>query len=459
MARRRVSVLNRAGEVPGCRIDLNTDGPPAPRQARPRERTVEEEAQRARESAAPRHRDPATTYFRQIGRTALLSRQAEIELYVRIEGAERDLAAALAALPGLTAELKKARAEQRAGRLAEKPASGREPAADDQRERALDRALLLLARARKVGPDQPPPAALVTALHRAGVPATVGATLLLRLRWAAARAASASAGERVRLAGELGCSPDALARAAARIAPAERLRDSARATLIRANLRLVVAVAKKYMGRGLAFMDLVQEGNIGLMRAVAGYDHRLGFRFSTYAVWWIRQAISRAVADKSRAIRLPIQAHQQLGRLDWARRRLEARPEQSQAPEDVAREAGVTTDRMIELHQISRPALSLDMPMGNEGDGRLADVIADAQTLSPVDAVARRETVERVSELLAGLSPREAKILRLRFGIDQPLEQTLEQVGRQFSLTRERIRQIEAQALRKLRAHPTRSNR
>jgi RNA polymerase primary sigma factor len=392
--------------------------------------------------------DSIRAYYRKLGRVPLLTREGEVALARRIEDAQGHVVRALVASPLAVRELASLGDELREGTLRARDVT-RNPADEDDEALALHRLLELFS--------------AVHLLDRGHLRRERGLT--------ARRTAACAALDEMRLTRSVlvrvvacmrrhAAGPDAVAVQATldAVRRGEHDADRAKGDLIEANLRLVVAIARKHSGQGLLFSDLIQEGNIGLMRAVDKFDYKRGFKFSTYATWWIRQAITRAIADQGRTIRTPVHMVETGNRLASARSRLAQVHGREPTLEELSDEVGLPIAKTRMALLARREPVSLETPAGEDGSARLVDFVADKDGNSALDTLLQKSFVEGTRELLATLTAREAQVISMRFGLDGGVERTLAEIGASFALTRERIRQIENQALRKLRL-PTRVKR
>jgi RNA polymerase primary sigma factor len=405
--------------------------------------------------------DSVDSYFRQIASAPLLTREGEIALARRIEGAELEVAYILLESQPALRELVRLADDLEEDRIRPRDVT-RNASEDDPQAEAAARSLLLKqfgairSLANSLARRRPRPASSSRWRRTSEPPMTA---TMKRARIAVAelrfsRAAIDRIARRLReSAEEAGDLPESIRKTLLAMQRAEQLADVARGQLIESNLRLVVALAKRHVNHGLQLLDLIQEGNIGLMKAVEKFDYRRGYKFSTYATWWIRQAMTRGIFDLGQTIRTPVHVHETANKVRQARQRLEQRLEREPTTEELAAELELPLEKVKLATRARGEPLSLDLPVG-EGEVKLGDFVEDTRTTNAVEAYTQKRFVEETRELLKLLSDREQKILRMRFGIDDD-EHTLAEVGATMSLTRERIRQIEVKALRKLRLPTT----
>jgi RNA polymerase primary sigma factor len=416
-------------------------------------------------------RDSLGAYFRDMSSLGLLSREREVELAIQIEEGERAVIAALLRSPTSVDEILEIGVALRNGSLP--PTAVTRDAADpaEQPDEEFDRRLLrlfdemarLAKKSEKLRKSRAATTRSETRSERAVRGELIAVVERMRLRKDTVAGVVQKLTSRLermvqRKDATRAREVDDLRAIRAEIEVGERAAAIARNQLVNGNLRLVVCIAKRYENRGLSLLDLIQEGNLGLMRGVEKYEYRRGYKLSTYATWWIRQSIARALSDRGRTIRVPVHMVEQVKKLGQAAQSYLQEHGCEPRAEDLSEKTGVPLALVQNVHRIAKEPLSFETPLGDDGGSVLGDFLRDEHTISPLDAVCQKDLDEHAQSLLATLTPREAKILRLRFGIDGKTGHTLEEIGKQFTLTRERIRQIEAKALQKLK-HSGRAKR
>jgi RNA polymerase primary sigma factor len=417
--------------------------------------------------------DPLRAYLRRVGRLPLLTREGEVAIARRAEIGERAVFGAIVHCRVGVGELARIRERLSTGAMALEDAvrvpEDQAPEWEASERHRLARLLATVVRLaegqRTTGPGAGRPSKKPSSeATRQMVDAVTAMRLKKEIIDAIVRKLHERIGECEREAGAGGRKRGSLAHELAvlramraRIAEGERVTRVALSELVRANLRLVISIAKKHRGRGMAFIDLIQEGNIGLMRAAEKFEYRRGYKFSTYATWWIRQAVTRAIADQARTIRIPVHVFDLVGKVARATRAYVQEYGREPTPHEIARRLGIEPSRVVMAQRSSKDTVSLEVPVGGEDDGlRLGDTLRDEAVASSFDAAMNVRRAERAAHLLAGLTAREAEVIRLRFGIGGGAECTLEEIGQRFSVTRERIRQIEAKALARIRRRASR---